>query len=71
MDESIIKYKAIDLADVYLLSDNDMPMIFVFDNTIFPQLQPSEQVRIMIRREHKPQHALFETPIKALQMEAV
>ena len=72
MDENIIKHKAMDLADVYLLSDNDMPMIFVFDNTIFPQLQPSEQVRIMIRREHKPQHPLFDSPmIMAIEMEAV
>ena len=72
MDENIIKHKAMDLADVYLLSDNDTPMIFVFDNKTFPELLASEQIRITIRREHKPQHPLFDSPmIMAVEMEAV
>jgi len=71
MDDKPIKHKAIELAQAYLLSDNDTPMIFVFDNKVFPELMASEQIRITVRREHKPQHPLFDSPmIMAVEMEA-
>jgi hypothetical protein len=58
MNEEILKDIACHLSDAYVAIDDEHPRLFFFGHKDNPEIMPSEEVEIIVRRRHKTRNSL-------------
>jgi hypothetical protein len=51
--QQLMREFALLLAKTYETTNDEAPLVFVFDRTLIPQLGASEQIEVKVRRTHR------------------
>ena len=50
---ALMRGQALNLAATYTVSNDETPLVFVFDKSLIPQLNASEIIEVKVRRCHR------------------